>query len=262
MSAEILDEKISAGSPSAIDLARSLGPAARPIARQHLTSPDPQSRRVAVHCLEAAGDPTDLPAVLPLLRDPNPDVGAAAAVAIRRIHGSAAGYGGMMLEGFTSAPNPALKVELALALGERADPSTDVLSGLWKDEKNPLVKRALGAALAKRGFPPALHALTDTIERGKLDAKKEALDDAGYAKRRELLPALRTALDDAGKLEPFVPCRATEERWLRVHDLAAWAIAETTGATFSFAEEGYIELDASKRDEAKKTVDEILGAEK
>lgn len=259
MDTDVLAQKLAAGLPSAITLARSLGPAARPIAHAVLGSPDAQVRTIAVHCLRAAGDPSDLPAIASMLRDPSADVRGAATVAIRELHRGAAGHGALILESFDAMPTPALRSELALALGERLDPPIGDLESRFRDEANREVQDALRAALARRGSLPAIHELSDLITSASGDVKKAAMNAAAYTGRRELLPALRRALDDGEELERGSPCYPPRDFVQRGRDLAAWSISEITGASFGFAERGFSELTPENLDEVRRTVDEILG---
>ena len=249
-----LAQLIAAGSPQAALAARALGQEGRPVARAGLGDARPSARRAAVLSLEAIGDAHDLPAVVVLVADGDADVAAAATVAVRRLHAGSVGQGSVVLAAFDATASPELRVELALALGEGADIPIDTLRARHAKEKKPEVKRALSAAAARRGSEPHLRALADELRRGKGAAKREAIERAAYVHRSDMLPALLRLLDDETRLSPGW----LEGLWVRVCDLAAWAIAEIVGGRFAAEDRGFTELERAALDEVRTRAEETL----
>jgi HEAT repeat protein len=259
MNLEVLREQIEKGMPLAAQLAGQIGKDARPIALAALASPSGPSREAAVYCLEEIGDPADLPAVAARVTDPDRGVAAAATTAVRSMHLKAPAQGAAVLGAFDATPDPDLKAELALALGERSDVPLDVLRKRAKDEKRAPVKKAIEAALAKRGSEREVRTLVDELRRAKGQAKKEAIERSVYVDRAALLPALARLLDDPEELVFISPARSPDVRYERACDLAAWAIGEITSTTFSFSERGFYGLGKAEIDEVKARVREVLG---
>jgi len=196
-----------------------------------LNDPDSQVRELTVVCLDSAGGPAANQGLLKALDDHIETVSAAAVRALAH-HYTAAELPILRIEMGTN-PNEYVREQIALLLGKTGDPfNIPILHARRSPEKDEHTQRALSLALARLGDPAGRQEVVARLS-GK-DARQlvAAVRDLLYVNDRLLLRAAAPLLDDT---RPGLNVGlAHTPTFIRVCDVVVIVMGEMLGPVFSF----------------------------
>ena len=209
-----------------------VGPDAVPALLPLLDDPDSQVRELTVHCLDLAGGPAAAQGLMKALNDRIETVSAAAIRALAKNH--------------TPAEVPALRVqmarntneyvreEIALLLGKTGDPSNlPALAARKAAEKDQHALHAVTLAMARLGDTGSRSEVrTHLLQSGDVGQRVAALRDLPYVNDRSLLAETAPLLDDERPGLNIGPSHGPY--FMRVCDVLVMVMGEMLGPVFSF----------------------------
>jgi hypothetical protein len=209
-----------------------VGPDAVPALLPLLDDPDPQVRELTVHCLDRAGGPAAAQGLMTALNDRIETISAAA------VRGLAKNY--------TPAEIPALRVqmarntneyvreEIALLLGKTGDPSNfPALAARKAAEKDEHALHAVVLAMARLGDTGSRSEVrTHLLQSGNVALRVATLQDLPYVNDRPLLAEAAPLLDDQRPGLNIGPSHGPY--FMRVCDVLVMVMGEMLGPVFSF----------------------------
>lgn len=192
-----------------------------------LNDPDPQVRELTVHCLDSAGGPAAAEGLLRALADPVETVGAAAVRGLAR-HYTAAEVPGIRTQLGTNR-NEYVREQLALLLGRMEDPSNiPILDAHKPTERDERARHALSLAMARLGDAPSKDELRSRLrQQQSVSQRVAALRDLPYVNDRSLLAEASPLLDDQRLGLNIGPSHG--KYFIRVCDVVVMVMAEMLG---------------------------------
>lgn len=193
-----------------------------------LDDPDPQVRELTVQCLAAAGGPAAAQGLMKALDDAVETVGAAAVRGLAR-HYTAAEIPAIRAQMSTNR-NEYVREQLALLLGGTGDPANiPLLNARKPSELDERARHAASLAMARLGDAGSKSELrARLLQQASVAQRVAALRDLPYVNDRALLAEASPLLDDQRPGRNIGPSHG---RYLiRVCDVVVTVMAEMLGA--------------------------------
>jgi hypothetical protein len=209
-----------------------VGPDAVPALLPLLNDPDPQVRELTVHCLDLAGGPEAAEGLLKALNDRIETVGAAAVRALAT-HYTPEQIPAIRAE-LNSNRNEYVREQLALLLGKTDDASNILfLNARLPAEKDEHAQHALSLAMARLGDAAKKNELRARLLQSENVAQRvAALRDLPYVNDRSLLADALPLLDDQRPGLNIGPSHGPY--FIRVCDVVVLVTGEMLGHVVSF----------------------------
>jgi hypothetical protein len=197
-----------------------------------LSDPDRQVRELTVHCLDMAGGPAAAQGLLRALDDHIETVSAAAARGLAN-HYTAAEIPAIRVQ-MNRNPNEYVREQLALLLGKTGDPSNMAsLGARGPAEPDEHAQHAMSLAMARLGDVASKNELRSKfLQSGNVPQRVAALRDLPYVNDRSLLASAAPLLDDQRNGLNVGPSHGPY--YIRVCDVVVVVMGEMLGRVFSF----------------------------
>ena len=244
-----LRESVLAQELSAVDMAASIGVSAVPELSALATHEDDEVRRIAVLCLAELESSSAAEALAKAVEDENPTVSRHAVAALIDIE-KQVGFP-FVLGLLANADDPVARKQIYLSLGRIARNQSDVGELQSRCSSEPLARTECFAALARLGQTAAKEEFQKGLEDTNLDIIRTHLDLSDYVGGTWQLPVLAGLLADE---RPAVSAGDVPEgsaNYLRVCDIAAFAIAEIAKTRFSFDPDEVEQFSPEQREELR-----------
>lgn len=209
-----------------------VGPDSVPALLPLLSDPDPQVRELTVHCLDLAGGPEAAQGLLKALNDRIETVGAAAVRGLAK-HYTAEQIPAIRVQ-LGSNPNEYVREQLALLLGKTEDSSNlPFLSARRPVEKDEHARHAMALAMARLGDTASKDELrARLLQNESVPERVAALRDLPYVNDRSLLAEALPLLDDERPGLNVGPSHGPY--FIRVCDVVVLVMGEMLGRVISF----------------------------
>ncbi len=235
-------------------VARKSGGQAVPALVPLLRDPDSDVRQLAVHCLAETGDPSAADGLIEALLDPDSQVAMAAAKALHRL--ARVQQVDRLVDARERITDPTLRREVALILGRIGQPAlVQTLRAHAGRDAAPEAAEGILVALAKLGEGEARRVFRERLLSSRGLERKAWLDYCEYIDQPWLLEPLSKVLDDPTPvLRVGVDARPDLIESLRSCDLALNLIAHLANARFSFLVNRAKNYSPAELDEARRFV--------
>jgi len=208
-----------------------VGPDAVPALLPLLNDPDTQVRELTVQCLAMAGGPAAVQGLMKALNDRIETVSAAAIRGLARHAGP--GEVPALTAQMTSNNNEYVREQIALWLGRTGDAANiKPLSARKPLEKDAEARHAMSLAMARLGDVPSKDEIRGRLKAEDPATRVAALRDLPYVNDRRLLAEAAPLLDDERPGLNIGPSHGPF--FIRVCDVVVIVTAEMLGNVFPF----------------------------